>query len=173
MNTFSPKDQFLVLASISNYHKHGYPSVRVPSTIIQPTHINFVEHGLYDPFARKNFKGNSIRKYIPQSPRNHIMYFLSTSQETENFHLTKHCLQKDSASSMNPAIDISDEYVSWPKKKRKQTFCTVSVTQCAVFDEVGGYLNEELNCESQNQMLYNIFEEQLVCEGTLRWRQHN
>ena len=27
LNTLSPKDQFLVFASISNYHKHGYPSV--------------------------------------------------------------------------------------------------------------------------------------------------
>ena len=132
-----------------------------------------MEHGLYDPFARENLEGNSIRKYIPQSPRNCIMYFLSTSQQTGNFHLIKHYLQKDSASSTNPVIDISDEYVPRLKRKRKQTFHSVSVTQHAVFDQVGAYLNEELNCANQSRTLYNIFEEQLVCEGTIRWRQHN
>ena len=116
MNTLSPKDQFLVFSSISNYHKHGYPSVHVPSSIIQPTHINYVEHGLYDPFAKENLEGNYIWKYILQSPRNHIMYFLSTSQETENYHLIKHCLQKDSPSATNINIDVSDEYVPRPKK---------------------------------------------------------
>ena len=58
---------------------------------------------------------------------------------------------------MNINIDVSDAYVSRPKKKKKQSFHTVSVTQHAVFDQVGGYLNKQLNCANQNQTLYNIF----------------
>ena len=105
---------------------------------------------MYDPFAKENLEGNYIQKHIPQSPQNHIMYFLSTSQETEIYHLIKHLHQKDSPSAMNINIDVSDAYVPRPKKKKKQSFHTVSVTQCAVFDQVSGCLNEELNCANQN-----------------------
>ena len=119
MNTSSPNDQFLIFPSISNYHKSVYLSVRIPSKIIQPTHINFFEHGLYDPFASENLEGNYIHKYIPQSPRNCIMYFLSTSHETENYHLIKHCLQRDNPSATNDFVDVPDGDVQIPKKKKE------------------------------------------------------
>ena len=34
-------------------------------------------------------------------------------------------------------------------------------------------MNEQLNCSNVNRSLYSIFQEQLVCEGIIRWRQHN
>ena len=65
MNTSSPKDQFLMFSSIFNYHKSGYPSLCDPSKIIQPTHIDFIEHGLYDPLASENLEGKYICTFIP------------------------------------------------------------------------------------------------------------
>ena len=91
------------------------------------------------------------------------MYFLSTSQETENYHLIKDCLQRDNLSATNDFVDVPDGDVPIPKKKRKQSFQSVSVTSHAVFDEVGGCLNEQLDCANPNRSLYSIFQEQLVC----------
>ena len=38
--TYSPADQFGLLASISNYHKFGYLSINNPDMIVQPTTHN-------------------------------------------------------------------------------------------------------------------------------------
>ena len=39
--THSPKDQFVLLSSISNFHKFGYPSINTPNHIVSPTHITY------------------------------------------------------------------------------------------------------------------------------------
>ena len=72
----SRKEQFILLSSISNFHQFGYPSLTEASCIIEPTHINYIEHILYDPDAKENVEGDMIHKYIPTSPRNRLMYLL-------------------------------------------------------------------------------------------------
>ena len=85
----SPKEQFMLLSSISNFHKFGYPAMSELSSksVISPSHIMYAEHVLYDPFSKEDMEGNNIRKYIPVSPRNWIMYFLATFKEAEMYHL--------------------------------------------------------------------------------------
>ena len=83
----SPKDQFILLSSIPNFHKFGYPGIAQSNEIITPTHISYAEHVLYDPFAKDSVEGNMIRKYIPVPPRNCIMYFLATYKESEMYQI--------------------------------------------------------------------------------------
>ena len=61
-------------------------------SVISPSHIMYAEHVLYDPFSKE---GNNIRKYIPVSPCNQIMYFLATFKEAEMYHLLRYLLLKD------------------------------------------------------------------------------
>ena len=93
----SPKEQFMLLSSISIFHKFGYPAMSELSSksVISPSHITYGEHALYDPFSKEDMEGNNIRKYIPVSPCNWIMYFLATFKEAEMYHLLRYLLLKD------------------------------------------------------------------------------
>ena len=85
----SPKEQFMLLSSISNFHKFGYLVISefTSKSVIMPSHITYAEHVLYDPFSKEDMEGNSIRKYIPVSPQYRIMYFLATFKEAEMYHI--------------------------------------------------------------------------------------
>ena len=93
----SPKEQFMLLSSISNCHKFGYPAMSELSSksVISPSHIMYAEHVLYDPFSKEDMEGNNIRKYIPVSPCNRIIYFLAMFKEAEMYHLLQYLLLKD------------------------------------------------------------------------------
>ena len=75
-----PKEQFMLLSSLSM-------SELSSKSIISPNHIMYAEHVLYDPFSEEDMEGNNIRKYIPVSPHNQIMYFLVMFKEAEMYHL--------------------------------------------------------------------------------------
>ena len=49
----SRKQQFMLLSSISNFHHFRYPSLSEQTRIIKPTHVNYIEHLLYDPDAKE------------------------------------------------------------------------------------------------------------------------
>ena len=93
----SPEHQFILLSSTSNFHKFGYPVISEFSlkSVIMPTHITYAEHVLYDPFCKEDMEGSNIRKYIPVSPCNRIMYFLTTFKEAEMYHILCYLLLKD------------------------------------------------------------------------------
>ena len=48
MSNESPKDQFILLGSISNYHKYGYPTLKEEGGIIHVKNITYAEHVFYD-----------------------------------------------------------------------------------------------------------------------------
>ena len=48
----------------------------------------------------------------------------------------------------------------------------MSVTQHAVFDEVGADLDEFLNKANSECHIYEVFHEQIISEGEIRWRYH-
>ena len=86
MSDKSPKDQFLLLGSISNYHEYGYPSLQDEVVIIHVKNINYAEHVFYDDkFLKTGIDGERIRTYIRPSPRNRIMYFMDSGKEAELF----------------------------------------------------------------------------------------
>ena len=169
----SPKEQFLLLSSISNFHKFGYPSISefTSKSIITPSHVSYAEHVLYDPFSKEDMDGNNIRKYIPVSPRNRIMYFLSTFKESEMYHILHFLLSKDQGTD-DPPIDYEQPEIPRQRKKRKHSSRLVSVTHRAILSQVGGDINIQLNCANPSRTIYAIFVEQLLTEGCIKWRQH-
>ena len=112
-------------------------------------------------------KGTYIRNYIPPSPRNRIMYFLSTDQDTESYQLIKYLLSLNSPDQMIYGENNSED-IPVPRKKRKQSAHLVSVTHCAIYAEVGAELNEQLNCANPSRTLYSLFEQQLQTEGIIQ-----
>ena len=149
----SPKDQFILLSSIPNFHKFGYPGIAQSNKIITPTHISYAEHVLYDPFAKDSVEGNMIRKYIPVSPRNHIMYFLATYKESEMYQILRYLLGKDNGND-----DLASDYVPpdvpRARKKRKHSSRLISVTHRSILSEVGADLNIQFNCTNPSRTLY-------------------
>ena len=96
MSDESPKDQFLLLGTISDYHKYGYPSLKDEGGIALVKNIIYAEHVFCDgKFSKTGIDGERIRTYKPPSPRNRIMYFMDTGKEAELFQLVKHMLKGD------------------------------------------------------------------------------
>ena len=137
MSNESPKDQFILLGSISNYHKYGYPSLKEEGGIIHVKNITYAEHVLYDDkFSKTRLDGERIRMYIPPSPRNRIMYFLETCKEAELFQLVKPILKGDQTSE--PCADMIEmEPPPVPRKKRKHSARLVSVSQHKSLQQLG------------------------------------
>ena len=84
--------------------------------IISPNHITYAEHVLYDPFSKEDMEGNNIRKYIPVSPRNRIMYFLATFKEAEMYHLLRYLLLKDQGTDERD-MEYETHEIPIPKKR--------------------------------------------------------
>ena len=167
MSNESPKDQFILLGSISNYHKYGYPSLKEEGGIIHVKNITYAEHVFYDDkFSKTGLDGERIQMYIPPSPRNRIMYFMDTDKQG-----VKHILKGDQANEIHGhTMEIEPPPV--PRKKRKHSSCLVSVSQRAVFTAVGADISTQFNCGNPNCTIYKLFEEQLTTEGIIKWRLH-
>ena len=107
------------------------PGIAQSKEIITPTHISYAEHVLYDPFAKGSVEGNMIRKYIPVSPRNCIMYFLATFKEGEMYQILRYLLGKDNGND-----DLASDYVPPDvprvRKKRKHSSRLISVTHRSI-----------------------------------------
>ena len=150
----SPKEQIMLLSSVSNSHKFGYPAVSELSSksIISPNHITYAEHVLCDPFSKEDMEGNNIRKYIPVSPCKQIMYFLVTFKEAEMYHLLQYLLLNDQGTD-EPNMEYETREIPIPKKKRKHSARLVSVTQRAILSEVHADINVQLNCANPSRTL--------------------
>ena len=171
----SRKQQFMLLSSISNFHHFRYPLLSEQTCIIKPNHVNYVEHLLYDPDAKENVNGDMIRKYIPTSPRNRLMYLLVVGH-AQLWNLMKYVQTCDSQThTYSLQQDIADEIKSFPPapKKCKQGPRIVSVTARSIVEEVGANLNNVLNSADSNHTIYKTFNEQLVTEGIIRWHYHD
>ena len=158
MHDYSPKDQFAILSSIPNYHKYGYPSVKEEGGIIHVRNLSYAKHVFfYEKFSKVGIDGERVRTYILPSPRNRIMYFLDKAKEGGLYQLVKHILKGDKT-----GLEANEEFPQEdpppvPKKKRKHSSCLVSVSQRAIFAEVGADMKTQLNCA--NCTLYQVFQE--------------
>ena len=170
----SPKDQFSILSSVLNNHTYGYPSLKEGGHHVHVKNITYAEHAFYeDKFSKIGNDGERIRTYIPPSPRNRIMYFLDTDKKDDLYQLVKHIL-KGYKIGLQPHEEIPEmDPPSPPRKKRKHSSRLVSVSQRAVFAEVSADISTQLNCANPNCTLYQLFEEQLITEGTIKWRLHS
>ena len=171
----SRKEQFILLSSISNFHHFGYPSLTEATRIIKLTHVNYIEHILYDPDAKENVEGHMICKYIPTSPRNRLMYLLVVGH-SQLWNLMKYLQTCDSETHTGEQQqDIADEieFVPPAPKRCKQGPRIVSVTAGSIVQEVGADLNSVLNSADSNHTIYKTFKEQVVTEGIICWCYHD
>ena len=129
----SPKEQIMLLSSVSNFHKFGYPVMSELSSksVISPSHITYAEHVLYDPFSKEDMEGNNIRKYIPVSPCSRIIYFLVTFKQGDLYHLLRYLPLKDQGTD-DPNMEYETPEIPRPRKKRKHSVRLVSITQRAI-----------------------------------------
>ena len=130
---------------------------------------------MYDPDAKENVNGDMIRKYIPTSPRNRLMYLLVVGR-AQLWNLMKYVQTCDSQTHTDSLQqDIADEINSFPPppKKRKQGPRIVSVTARSIVEEVQANLNNVFNSADSNHTIYKTFKEQLVTEGIILWHYHD
>ena len=135
-------------------------------------HITYHQHSLYDPDAKENTEGYFISEHMPTSPRNWLMYFVLNEKTQELHQFVKFLIQRDSSVTSQEHIEEIPNPDPPPKKKRKQSAHLVSVTQHAVFDEVGADLDTFLNQVNSECHIYEVFHEQIISEGEIRWRHH-
>ena len=171
----SEKEQFELFSTICNYHLHGYPRTKDPSSIRIPDTLTYAEHMLHDANARIDENGLLIRQHIPTSPRNHLLYFISTGQDVQLYHLVKYLLwcekEKDEQYTINHDEDESS--IEPPRKKHKQSARMVSVSRMAIFAEVGEDMETGLNKANSSCTIYTNFTEQLLADGIIKWRFHS
>ena len=163
--THSPKDQFLLLPSISNFHKFGYPSINTPNDIVSPNHITYWQHSLYDPDAKENPNRYFISEHLPTSPRNRLMHFIFNAETFELHQHVKFLLRRDTSLPYGEDIDEVHDYQPIPKKKHKQSSQLISVSQHAVFEQMDADLESFLNQANKQWKIYEIFQEQIISEG--------
>ena len=116
-----------------------------------------------------------IRKYIPTSPRNRLMYLLVVGC-AQLWNLGKYVQRCDSQTHTNNLQqDIADEIKSFPPapKKCKHGPRIVSVTARLIVEEVGADMNNVLNSADSNCTIYKTFKEQLVTEEIIQWCYHD
>ena len=77
---------------------------------------------------------------MPTSPRNRLMYFISNEKTSELHEYVKFLLKSDTSLASSQQFEEVHDYQPTPKKKCKQSAWIISVTQCAVFEEVGADL---------------------------------
>ena len=138
----SEKQQFELLSTISNYHFHGYPRNKNPSSIKKPLYLTYAEHMFHDANSRIDEDGIYIRQHTPASPRNCLLYHISTGQDAQLYQLVKYLHWCDQGDEEQYTTNHHGDELSIqpPKKKHKQSAHMVSVSRMAIFAEVGGRL---------------------------------
>ena len=124
------------------------------------------------PSNESNDDGFFLCKYPSMSPRNRIMYLLSNGEEGLHMTLKKFCEISEEETTIDDPVQQECEEPS-NKRRRKQSSHTISVTAHAVFQHLGCNAAVELNSVNRNSTLYTSFKEQLITEGTIKWRYHD
>ena len=149
MPVYSPKQKFICLSSISNYHWLPYPeSNGNHNHLINPKkHVGYNWHLLHKPTGSHS---------APTSPRNRLMYYLTKNDSFVLGLLLKRYLQMD-----QDKIDIYselslpvEEIPIHPRKKRRHQNHLVTVTLKEISQETGEDYNYLLNCSNPNRSLY-------------------
>ena len=163
-NVETPKNQFRCLSSISNYHLMAYPDGA--GRVINPKgHIGYQQHILHTLESHN----------IPTSPRNRLMYYINMEASNAPALLVKRYLAVDNKELES---EITAEHVEPKepvirKKRRKHQQRIVSVTLKDLSKSCGEDLDAILNSAQQKRKLYERFKEQLVLEGSIKWRHHD
>ena len=171
----SEKQQFELLSTISNYHFHGYLRNKNPSSIKKPLYLTYAEHMFHDANSRIDEDGIYIRQHTPASPRNRLLYHISTGQDAQLYQLVKYLHWCDQGDEEQYTTNHHGDKLSIqpPKKKCKQSAHMVSVSRMAIFAEVGEDFEIGLNKANSSRTIFTNFTEQLLADGIIKWRFHS
>lgn len=166
----SIQDQVLCLSSISNYHWWQY--IRCDGTKSRSgIHVRLTDHLLYHPSSEEADKELTL-KYIPQSPRNRLMYYLYTDEVAALKSTIKQLLKLDN--NEETAIeDYSTENEPSSVKRRKYATQVLKVSPQTICDTMGVEYQTVKNSTDRNRNLYSVFSQQLITDGAVQWRKHN
>ena len=165
------QDQLYFLSSISNYH--WWKFIRCDGNKSKSgIHVRLTDHLLYHPISEQSPEELTL-KYIPESPRNRLMYYL----HKENIY--PGCLKLTIAELLK--LDISQQNVfqndhsvnEQPSKRRKIATRVLKVTPEKLCDTNEINFSCVKNSIDPNKNLYTRFSQQLITDGTIQWRKHN
>ena len=165
------QDQLQFLSSISNYHWWQY--IRCDGTKSKSgIHVRLTDHLLYHPYCEETDEVLKL-KYIPESPRNRLMYF----QYTEGMYpgaLRSSIVQLLKLDNCEENVINDDVPEGQPSNKRKKYATHVlKVSPQQLCDKMGVKFSTIKNSTDQNRNLYTTFSQQLITDGIIQWRKHS
>ena len=154
----SQKQQFTPLSTILNYHWADLPSIDNVQKIIKGGSSRYVSHFMSWHGTEENCK------YLPGSPHNRIMHFITEDYSSSLHNLIKYLYNKDNRleeenTEIPPTDDEQPDSQPPPRKKKKISPRTVSVAPRAISKATGVNLDQLLNSAQQNKTLYSKFKE--------------
>ena len=164
------EDQLLYLSSISNYHWWQY--IRCDGTKSRSgIHVRLTDHLLYHPSCEEGEEGLKL-KYIPESPRNRIMYFLCTDEIGSLKSSITQLLKLDNSEEI--AIEGTfPQQDQQSVKHRKYATHVLKVSPETICDKMGVEYQTIKNSIDRNWNLYSLFSQQLITDGTIQWCKHS
>ena len=163
-------DQMSYLGSISNYHWWQY--IRCDGTKSKSgIHVRLTDHLLYHPTCEETDDFLKL-KYIPESPRNRLMYFTYT-EEIGALRSSITQLLKNDKSEESPIGDALPEQDTQPEKCRKYATHVLKVTPETICDKMEVNFNTVKNSSDRNRNLYSTFSQQLITDGIIQWCKHS
>ena len=174
MRTDSVKDTMLLLGSISNYHWWQYTRCDGQKSCSN-IHVNLHDHLLYHPSCEEN-DDNLRVTYLPKSPRNRLMYYIHADNMYEHSltatvsHLLKIDRNEECATPQN---EHDEEETQPPRKKRKYSPRILKVTPEMLCSKMQVPVEGIRNSIQTNNTIYNTFSQEVVTNGTIKWRVHS
>ena len=174
MRTDSVKDTMLLLGSISNYHWWQYTRCDGQKSCSN-IHVNLHDHLLYHPSCEEN-DDNLRVTYLPKSPRNRLMYYIHADNMYEHSltatvsHLLKIDRNEECATPQN---EHDEEETQPPRKKRKYSPRILKVTPEMLCSKMQVPVEGICNSIQTNNTIYNTFSQEVVTNGTIKWRVHS
>ena len=157
-HTMTSHEQFEMLSTVSNYHVIGFPSQNDPNKITIPN-VSLHEH-IATP---------EIKRYVPTSPRNRIVYFIKSCQIQKLGYLLQFLSNTDK----------KDEIYTPPEPPaKKQRLTSRACGKCIdAFRIKQKYLSPELvkliQRSNIDRSVYTTFKNQLLTSGIIKWRYNN
>ena len=156
----SVKQQFVLLSTISNYHWMDVPTLNSDKLVDQSC-SRYVSHVVFWQGDKKE-----SRKYIPSSPRNRLIHLHLNHLTPSLYQLMKFLHEKDR--NEPDAVEVQPA-----TKKRRIVPRAVSITPRALCKSAGVDLDLLVNSAEPNRPLYIQFSEELISNGTIKWRSHD
>ena len=174
MKTDSVKDTMLLLGSISNYHWWQYTRCDGQKSCSN-IHVNLHDHLLYHPSCEDN-DDNLRVTYLPKSPRNRLMYYIHADNMYEHSliatisQLLKIDRNEECATPQNEHIE---EEIQPPRKRRKYSPRILKVTPEMLCNKMQLPVEGIHNSIQTNNTIYHTFSQEVVTNGTIKWRVHS